>query len=388
MRTNTSPGLDEVDSYCRFVLAQFFQAIPQNHFKWDIAGAESGDVSSALNPKMQTKILKETVSSDLASVRPPPAGYPERFLKMLNERVEEAGEEASDELLETLMEHLSNPAPMTFPPRPGFKSYLLPDRSITPKFVTLIEDSTFISGLGTTGLRTWGAGLRFAGDYLAIEKPKLGRSVVELGAGTGLCGIVCAVMGCIEQGGTLVLSDADERVLARLREHVDMNDKLMKVQGVRVAVNRLDWEEFCTMDHIHEESVKSYRGTGVAVDDDDPFLLPPGFSIWNVETVICSDVTYHPELLEPLLGTIRIFLRSPSESGIKKQCLVALMRRNEDTYALLVKLVADFGMVVEEIYDVSNIGYRSRQQSEAHSQGKGAGWWIEEALPVEIWRLV
>jgi len=152
---------------------------------------------------------------------------------------------------------LSNPPTSAelFPTSKENVTYTLPPspfsgRPIGPP-VTLLESRAVISGNGTTGLRTWEAALALA-EYLIVSH--LGRfykfpgaaviagerlveevgSVLELGAGTGLVGIVAARLGA----GRVVVTDGDEGVCDALKAGLERNG----VADV-MSVRRLIWGE-------------------------------------------------------------------------------------------------------------------------------------------------
>lgn len=80
-------------------------------------------------------------------------------------------------------------------------------------------------GPGTTGAAVWSAGERLA-DVLCSQ-PELvsGKRVVELGCGTGLCGIVAARLGA----SSVLLTDGAEPQLARAARNAASNDGSAKV---------------------------------------------------------------------------------------------------------------------------------------------------------------
>ena len=146
----------------------------------------------------------------------------------------------STQLSPTLKENVT----YTLPPSP------FSGRPIGPP-VTLLESRAVISGSGTTGLRTWEAALALA-EYLIVSH--LGRfykfpgttvvagerlveetgSVLELGAGTGLVGIVAARLGA----GRVVVTDGDEGVCDALKVGLEKNG----VADV-MSVRKLVWGE-------------------------------------------------------------------------------------------------------------------------------------------------
>jgi len=166
-------------------------------------------------------------------------------------------QEIDERILSLYTGLLSNPPTSAglFPISKENVTYTLPPspfsgRPIGPP-VTLLESRAVISGGGTTGLRTWEAALALA-EYLIVSH--LGRfyrfpgaivvagerlveeagSVLELGAGTGLVGIVAARLGA----GRVVVTDGDEGVCDALKAGLERNG----VADV-MSVRRLMWGE-------------------------------------------------------------------------------------------------------------------------------------------------
>lgn len=89
-------------------------------------------------------------------------------------------------------------------------------------------------GPGSTGAAVWGAGAALADALAAAPDAVAGKSVVELGCGTGLCGIAAARLGARR----VLLTDAEnEPVLARAARNVASNTR----PGAGASVRPLPW---------------------------------------------------------------------------------------------------------------------------------------------------
>ena len=86
--------------------------------------------------------------------------------------------------------------------------------------ITLYESRNLIAAAGTTGLRTWEAALHL-GDYLCVHGGLVkGKSILELGAGTGYVSILCSKY----LGTSHVLStDGSEDVVTGLSTNFYLN---------------------------------------------------------------------------------------------------------------------------------------------------------------------
>jgi predicted nicotinamide N-methyase len=88
--------------------------------------------------------------------------------------------------------------------------------------VTLLERRHLISGSLTTGFRTWEAALHLGSYLLSSEGQKAinGKSVLELGAGTGFLAILAAKH---LQARHVTTTDGDEGVVEALAENLFLN---------------------------------------------------------------------------------------------------------------------------------------------------------------------
>jgi len=118
--------------------------------------------------------------------------------------------------------------------------------------MTLLERRQLISGSLTTGYRTWEAALHLGAYFLSGQGQELikGKSILELGAGTGFLAILCAKnLGASH----VTTTDGDEGVVEALKENLFLNglDDERKVltsvlrwgHGVRGSWVQDDFEE-------------------------------------------------------------------------------------------------------------------------------------------------
>lgn len=93
-------------------------------------------------------------------------------------------------------------------------------RAHTPAQITLLESRDLISASGTTGLRTWEAALHL-GQFLNANPPLiLGKSILELGTGTGYVSILCAKFLA---PSLVIASDGSDYVVENLPENFFLN---------------------------------------------------------------------------------------------------------------------------------------------------------------------
>lgn len=86
--------------------------------------------------------------------------------------------------------------------------------------ITLLESRNLIAAAGTTGLRTWEAALHL-GNYLCTNASLVnGKSILELGAGTGYASVLCSK----HLGASHVLStDGSDDVVSSLSTNFYLN---------------------------------------------------------------------------------------------------------------------------------------------------------------------
>lgn len=157
--------------------------------------------------------------------------------------------------------------------------------------LSIEEDHDVLLRAGSTGYRTWEASLGAADyflnnglDYLATR-----RSVVELGSGTGLVGLILAKLGF-----DITLTDGDPSIIGRLEKTVESN------QITNARCQLLDF--YC------------------APEDLKPDL------------VVASDVLYDPSLFSGVLGCMKA-LGAPT--------IISTTLRNTDSYNEFLSMVSD-----------------------------------------------
>lgn len=104
----------------------------------------------------------------------------------------------------------------------SYVTYTAPIPGQNASQITLLEAPSLLASSGTTGFRTWEAAL-FLGTYLSSPKGIhliTGKTVLELGAGTGLLSIFCAK----HLGAQRVLvTDGSQMVISDLKANLNLN---------------------------------------------------------------------------------------------------------------------------------------------------------------------
>lgn len=196
-----------------------------------------------------------------------------------------------------------------------FKHYVLSaDDKGAP---VVIKEKPQIISEGTTGLCAWQAGIFLANWMCENAKLFENKSILELGSGTGLTGIVAAKQCALSR---ITLTDCHSQVLRLLEENVALN-------GCRrdtVRVLHLNWDS-------------------PSLDNVDGLSPPPDY-------VLAADVVYDETIFQPLVNVltllssrnsrIKIILASTVRNSNTLTEFLALIERSGFYYRLLVTATA------------------------------------------------
>lgn len=178
--------------------------------------------------------------------------------------------------------------------------------SQAPVCVYIEEARNLLAARGTTGLRVWDASLHLA-YYLATEGAALveSKTVLELGAGTGLLSILCA--GPLK-AARVVSTDGDAEVVGSIEFNADLNATLLeKPDKTRNLVAKvLDWADTPALSQVLQ-----HEGREVAPD-----------------LILGADITYDTESLEPLVAMLDTLNRMYPVADI----IISTVIRNEKTF--------------------------------------------------------
>lgn len=214
------------------------------------------------------------------------------------------------------------------------------------------------------GVQTWAASIVLS-DLLVTrprevhpllhgtEPPKPLR-VAELGAGTGLVGIVCAhflssicltpSLPDVEEKHTVTLTDYHPRVLQNLRRNVDANRSGLS-RGVDLSVEALDWSVFHRPDESDSDS--NSETAGAELDRFSAPTPPLAGEQPQYGLLLAADVVYAPEHATWLYATMSSLLARTGSA----RAHVLNARRSEGRFGewgLVEGTDRVFGQVVEE----------------------------------------
>ncbi len=169
-----------------------------------------------------------------------------------------------------------------------------------------------------TGLVVWAAARELARWTRAAGPRFGGKTVVELGAGTGLGSLHLVKEGIVAE---LVVTDHAQSVLENLEYNIRCNGL---DGGARAA--RLDWtEQGADADGGGEEDAGEQQ---------------------QFDIVLGADITYAPDLMPDLARTIKRVMRKPA--GV---CFIAATERTEGTLKAFKESVAEQGLSMATEWD-------------------------------------
>lgn len=172
--------------------------------------------------------------------------------------------------------------------------------------VSLYEDPTVIAQEGSTGHRTWEAAMALA-EYLYTNRDafKTVAQFVELGAGTGLVGILAHRLF---PHSRVIVTDGDEKVVSDLAQNVRLNELNATTQVLR-------WGE-------------------------DPPIVQQSAN----QVVFCADVTYDIELIPLLVQCLHDFLLN------SKFVLLSATLRSQQTFDHFLDLCSKLNISMSHLH--------------------------------------
>lgn len=236
------------------------------------------DVTSLIPDHIQQKLFQDL--TEIAECNP---YYVKLFLSRYIQLLESSDELVNDEIYELYCSPCILGATPLPPTATDTLNYTIDGDGNT---VTITETPKIISGAGTTGLRTWEAALYLL-TYLngdSTTKPDLaGKTIVELGSGTGLVSLALLKNHYRHKFDKAVLTDGDSALIDNLAATFALNDLPA---------------------HVHVSTQQLVWGT-TDPRESSTFVQPPP----QADIVVAADVTYDALVVPQLTATLGDFFR-------------------------------------------------------------------------------
>eukprot|EP00967_Tisochrysis_lutea_P131429 scaffold228470_cov35-Tisochrysis_lutea.AAC.3 len=192
------------------------------------------------------------------------------------------------------------------------------------ELATLAQESAGVGG------RVWTAACTMCEYLKQSAAPQLdGASVLELGSGTGACGIFAAALGARR----VVLTDGGPKALLDLAVENAQANAVLLPDDACVDVCRLRWEEIQTRDDLIEAITGSERAVGDADEShahqweqEDGQRAGDTTPILDFDFILASDVTYDDDTHQDLCRVLRLLLseneqvKSSPQRARKRDC--------------------------------------------------------------------
>jgi protein-lysine N-methyltransferase EEF2KMT len=221
--------------------------------------------------------------------------------------------------------------------------YHAPTDLSEPNTPILINEAKNIIGSGhNVGLRTWEASLRLAHYLFQHTSLVKGKTVLELGAGTGFLSLFCSTVLSAKR---VIATDYLEQILDSMRENIRLNESTSASNsGVsNIDVEKLDWEdESALLDTLQDPAANPH-----ILSLSQPLIIP--------DLVLGADITYHPHALPPLVSLLSRILqlsKSPSNTAVPSRTprmFTSSTIRSSSTLSTFISLCHEHHLRVEEI---------------------------------------
>ncbi|XP_060067439.1 methyltransferase-like protein 22 [Ylistrum balloti] len=188
--------------------------------------------------------------------------------------------------------------------------------------------------LQDVGEQVWAGALLLCDFLLHHETDFCQKSVLDLGAGTGLTTIVAAMLA-----KTVYCTDVGESVLRMAHHNVEINADL--TSNCHVVVRELDW---CK--GLHVQGKGNFRLSEVDITD-----------ILQAEVIIAADVIYDDDLTDALFKTIHLLL----SKGPPKTVYMGLEKRLVFTLSDLDVVCPAYTHFYEGLVRLQQLGCEGRQ---------------------------
>ncbi|XP_036999381.2 protein-lysine N-methyltransferase EEF2KMT isoform X9 [Artibeus jamaicensis] len=249
----------------------------------------------------------------------------------LEEKLRHSGSEL---LLDILQKTVKHPLCVKHPPSVKYARCFLSEliRKPSGDSVTLSESTAIISH-GTTGLVTWSAALYLAEWALENTAAFTHRTVLELGSGAGLTGLVICKT-CRPRA--YIFSDCHSHVLEQLRGNILLNGFLLEPDATAPAQHA-------------EHNAHNSESPVVTVEQLDwDAVTAPQLAALQPDILLAADVLYCPEVILSLVRVLqRLSACRKDEQSL--DAYIAFTIRNPETCRLFTTELGRAGISWEAV---------------------------------------
>lgn len=242
-------------------------------------------------------------------------------MKKVIENLEKYNSEIYDKIYEMLCE-LQTKSSSDNVGNFAYKHYVLNDSNHNG-IITLKESTNFVMN-GTTGLCSWQASIALS-DYLLHNSHKIKNKIIlELGSGTGLCGLIILKYCNISK---IILSDGSLKVIDLLQENLKINFenfnlkhefnnfKLFEIKKIEIGIWHLLWQNI--VEEYDNDKIKE--------------IITP-------DIILAADVIYDEEILPILIQTIDFLFTKRNNTC---HMYLGATIRNENTFGKFLQLLGE-----------------------------------------------
>ncbi|GJQ83354.1 hypothetical protein Trydic_g18139 [Trypoxylus dichotomus] len=279
-----------IDEEVRFIKKQFLCCVPIKNISWN-------NFFTCPTWDRQGTLIANTVDLDIVKKYPIKLNYQVAFLKYLIDRLERLEDTDINDCVYDALGRLVS----LVDAGKCYKHYYFNFKGKN-RIITLEENLSIISE-GTTGLCSWQASLALSEWCLRNSELFKNKTILELGAGVGLTGLVIAL----------------NYFETNRNSEISAFDSLLKVdtESFSVSVINLPWENVKTQ-------IDKFK---------------------DIDLVLAADVVYDSSLFECLSDALKCFL----SNGQCQKVYLACTERNRKTLWEFLEQLEDRNLLYEEL---------------------------------------
>lgn len=206
-------------------------------------------------------------------------------------------------------------------------TYILPEPldcfDPAPQRILIEETPNLLAAGSNVGLRTWEAGLHLAQYLHANPDLVQDKTILELGAGTGLVSTLCAgPLGA----RFVVATDGRSNVVQSMQKNFHRNRQILPKTPERLVARALNWADLEGVEEI------------LTIDGN----------LQDIDVILGADLTYSPDIvpdLAELLGT----LITKTFSARHPVAFISSTIRNEKTLDIFRTACVKKGLFIEDM---------------------------------------